>query len=92
MAAHRIPAYDEKAHRGLLRHFYVRTNRKGQSLCAVIANGEALPQEAAPVQALRQAEPNPEVQFSFYFLIVVVLVFLSKPLHKTRHICPCGFV
>lgn len=58
MAAHRIPAYDEKAHRGLLRHFYVRTNRKGQSLCAVIANGEALPQEAALVQALRQAEPN----------------------------------
>ena len=58
MAAHHIPAYDEKAHRGLLRHFYVRTNRKGQSLCAVIANGEALPQEAALVQALRQAEPN----------------------------------
>lgn len=58
MAAHRIPAYDEKAHRGLLRHFYVRTNRKGQSLCAVIANGEVLPQEAALVQALRQAEPN----------------------------------
>ena len=36
----------------------MRTNRKGQSLCAVIANGEALPQEAALVQALRQAEPN----------------------------------
>ena len=58
MAEHHIPAYDEKAHQGLIRHFYVRVNRRGQSLCAVIANGTALPRQQALIDALRQAEPG----------------------------------
>ncbi len=58
MEAHHIPAYDEKAHQGLIRHFYVRVNRQGQSLCAVIANSTALPHQEELIDALRQAEPD----------------------------------
>lgn len=58
METHHIPAYDEKAHQGLIRHFYVRVNRQGQSLCAVVANGTALPRQKELIDALRQAEPD----------------------------------
>ena len=58
METYHIPAYDEKAHEGLIRHFYVRVNRKGQSLCAVIANGKKLPQQEKLIDALRAAEPG----------------------------------
>lgn len=53
-----IPAYDEKAHEGLIRHFYVRVNRQGQSLCSVIANGKKLPHTPELIEALRGAEPD----------------------------------
>lgn len=53
-----VPAYDETAHRGLIRHFYVRVNRQGQSLCAVIANGKTLPHTEELISALRAAEPG----------------------------------
>lgn len=58
MEENHVPAYDEKAHTGLIRHFYVRVNRQGQSLCAVIANGSKLPRKEKLIQALRQAEPG----------------------------------
>ena len=58
MAAYEVPAYDEKAHEGLIRHLYVRVNRRGESLCAVVANGRKLPHSQALVEALRRAEPG----------------------------------
>ena len=58
MARYAVPAYDEKAHTGLIRHFYVRVNRAGEALCAVIANGRSLPKRRALIEALRQAEPK----------------------------------
>ena len=58
MADCHVPAYDEKAHEGLIRHFYVRVNQKSQSLCAVIANGKRLPQQDKLIEALRAAEPG----------------------------------
>ena len=58
MEEYRIPAYDEKAHKGLIRHFYVRVNRAGEALCAVIANGRDLPRRKALITALRGAEPG----------------------------------
>ena len=58
MEAHQVPAYDERAHTGLIRHFYVRTNRRGQSLCAVIANWKRLPAQPALIQALRGRSPG----------------------------------
>lgn len=55
MAEHHVPGYDEKTGTGLVRHLYVRTNAKGQSLICVVANGEKLPREDALVEAMRQA-------------------------------------
>lgn len=54
MERYQVPAYDERVHGGLIRHFYVRVNRRGQSLCAVIANGTDLPHQEELVQALRR--------------------------------------
>ena len=50
-----MPGYDEKTGQGLVRHLYVRTNAKGQSLICVVVNGERLPGEEALVEAMRQA-------------------------------------
>ena len=58
MSTYQVPAYDEKTGGGLLRHLYVRTNRKGESLCCVLCNGKALPHEEELVTALRAAEPG----------------------------------
>ena len=58
MAKYRVPGYDEKTGTGLVRHLYVRTNAKGQSLICVVANGEKLPREDALVEAMRQAVPE----------------------------------
>lgn len=57
MKANSVAAYDEHTGRGLLRHVYVRTNRAGESLCCLLVNGPALPEEEALVEALRAAEP-----------------------------------
>ena len=53
-----VPSYDEKTGRGLLRHLYVRTNRRGKSLVCVLANGERLPHEEELVGRLRRAVPD----------------------------------
>ncbi len=58
MKANRVPAYDEKTGKGLVRHVYVRTNRAGQSLFCLLINGKKAPNEAELVEALRTAEPN----------------------------------
>ena len=58
MVAYSVPAYDEKTGGGLLRHLYVRTSRKGESLCCVLVNGKSLPHEHELVEALRGAEPG----------------------------------
>lgn len=56
-----VPSYDEKTGRGLLRHLYVRTNRRGESLVCVLANGERLPHEEELVGRLRRAVPTASV-------------------------------
>ena len=53
-----VPSYDEKTGRGLLRHLYVRTNRRGESLVCVLVNGDKLPQEETLVALLRGACPK----------------------------------
>ena len=53
-----VPSYDEKTGRGLLRHLYVRTNRRGESLVCVLANGERLPHEEELIGRLRRAVPD----------------------------------
>ena len=58
MEQYHVPAYDERAHKGLVRHVYVRTNAKGESLCCLMVNGKKLPHEEELVAALRAAEPG----------------------------------
>ena len=58
MTAFHIPAYQEKRGKGLVRHVYVRTNRRGQSLFCLLVNGTSVPHEAELVQVLRNAEPG----------------------------------
>ena len=54
----RVPAYDERTGRGLLRHIYVRTNRAGQALVCLVVNGDRLPREDALVRRIRAACPE----------------------------------
>ena len=58
MTAWGVPAYDEKSRLGLVRHLYVRTNRRGESLCCLLVNGRGVPREHELVAALRSAEPG----------------------------------
>lgn len=58
MAAHHVSGYDEKTGTGLVRHLYVRTNAKGQSLICIVVNGESLPCEATLTEQMRAAVPE----------------------------------
>jgi len=53
-----VPAYDERTGKGLLRHVYVRVNRKGESLCCLLANGRQVPREPELVGYIRSAAPK----------------------------------
>lgn len=53
-----VPAYNEAAHQGLLRHIYVRTNRDGQALVCLVVNGDRLPCEEELVRRIRAACPD----------------------------------
>lgn len=57
MAAYAVPAYDERAHAGLVRHLFVRFSRT-QALCCLVVNGDRLPRERELVDALRAAAPE----------------------------------
>lgn len=54
----RAAGYDERTGRGLLRHVYVRSNTKGESLICLLVNGKRLPHEAELVERLRRACPK----------------------------------
>ena len=58
MARYRVPAYDEKTGKGLVRHLYVRVNRAGEALICVVANGRRLPREPELAALLREAVPS----------------------------------
>ncbi|MBE7005482.1 MAG: 23S rRNA (uracil(1939)-C(5))-methyltransferase RlmD [Ruminococcaceae bacterium] len=53
MAQWGVPGYDEKTGKGLVRHLFVRSNTKGESLICVVANDDSLPFEGELVRALR---------------------------------------
>ena len=53
-----VKGYDEKTGKGLLRHLYVRTNARGESLICLLVNGKKLPHEAELVNMLREAVPQ----------------------------------
>ena len=53
-----VKGYDEKTGKGLLRHLYVRTNARGESLLCLLVNGQKLPHEEELVAMLRTAVPH----------------------------------
>ena len=58
MRRYKVPAYDETTGRGLIRHVYVRTNRKGESLCCVVVGGRKVPREAELAALVLSAAPK----------------------------------
>lgn len=58
MKRYKVTAYDERTGKGLIRHIYVRVNKKGESLCCVIANGKQLPREPELAAYIRAAAPK----------------------------------
>ena len=53
-----VKCYDETAHRGSLRHLFVRTNAGGECLICLFVNGGELPHEPELVQLLRENVPT----------------------------------
>ncbi len=58
MKRYHVPAYDEATGKGLVRHVYVRTNRRGESLCCVVAAGQKVPREAELAALVLAAAPK----------------------------------
>lgn len=58
MHKYKVTAYDERAHMGLVRHLFVRTNRRRECLICIVVNGPALPFEHELVKALRAGLPK----------------------------------
>ena len=58
MKRYKISAYDERTHKGLIRHIYVRVNKKGESLCCIVANGKQLPREPELAAYITAAAPR----------------------------------
>ena len=57
MERFRVPAYEERTGRGLVRHLFLRTNFQGEVLCCVVSNGQGIPHGEKLVEALRAAAP-----------------------------------
>ena len=58
MRRYKVPAYDERTGKGLVRHVYVRTNRNGETLCCLLVNGKQVPREPELVAYVRAAAPK----------------------------------
>ena len=58
MKRYKISAYDERTHKGLVRHIYVRVNKKGESLCCLVVNGKQVPREPELAAYVTAAAPK----------------------------------
>ena len=58
MHRYAVPAYQEHDGTGLIRHVFVRTNQKSESLICLVANSDRLPCEQELVAALVKACPK----------------------------------
>ena len=58
MVKYSVPHYNERAHKGLVRHLYLRFNQAGETLCCLVVNGKTLPHADELVVALRAADPG----------------------------------
>lgn len=57
MAQSGVNGYDERSGKGLVRHLYVRSSRKGECLVCLVINGKKLPKEDLFVQKVREMCP-----------------------------------
>ena len=57
MADYGVPAYDETAHKGVVRHLYLRFSREEILVCLVV-NAKQLPHADELVELLKKACPN----------------------------------
>ena len=58
MAKSGASGYDERSGKGLVRHLYVRSNRKGECLVCIVVNGKKLPKEQLYVDTVREYCPS----------------------------------
>ncbi|MCI2056844.1 MAG: 23S rRNA (uracil(1939)-C(5))-methyltransferase RlmD, partial [Oscillibacter sp.] len=58
MKRYKVSGYDEKTGKGLVRHVYVRVNKKGESLCCLLVNAKQVPREPELVAYIRAATPK----------------------------------
>lgn len=58
MRRYKISAYDETTGKGLVRHVCVRVNRKGESLCCMVVNGNKVPREPELAAYVTAAVPH----------------------------------
>ena len=58
MKKYKVSAYDERTGKGLIRHVYVRVNKKGESLCCIVANGKQVPREPELAAFVQGAAPK----------------------------------
>lgn len=58
IARFQVEPYNEATGRGLLRHLYVRTSCRGESMACLLVNGSRLPHEQELVDMLRAAAPG----------------------------------
>lgn len=54
----KVAPYDETTRKGVLRHLYVHTNQKGESLCCLIINGKKLPHGRILIDLLENHLPG----------------------------------
>lgn len=56
---HKIPSYDEKTHKGLIRHIVVRTGFKtGEIMLIIAANGDSIPNNKEFVDYMKTKKPE----------------------------------
>jgi len=58
MAQCKVAPYDETKGKGVLRHLYVRTNQKGESLCCLVINEKQLPHGRKLIDLLENTIPG----------------------------------
>ena len=58
MKRYKIAPYNEQTGKGLVRHVYVRVNKKGESLCCVVLNGKQAPREPELAAYIQSAAPK----------------------------------
>ena len=58
MKKYKVSAYDERTGKGLVRHVYVRVNKKGESLCCIVVNGKQVPREPELAAFVQGAAPK----------------------------------